>query len=138
MKWNEVGYYYVPLFGFAKKRWNGMKWSVMECIPSNTTHSCNFPFPPIWGVCDGMVHNNYSFTILPSILYFIKRLFSFLIILSHVSSSLRLCLLLLQQLFTTVCFSLCFLLFYNSSLLLLRQGKALTFLHVCLFLCPKN
>jgi hypothetical protein len=77
MKWNEVGYYYVPLFGFAKKRWNGMKWSVMECIPSNTTHSCNFPFPPIWGVCDGMVHNNYNFTILPSILYFIKRLFFF-------------------------------------------------------------
>jgi hypothetical protein len=25
MKWNEVRYYYVPLFGFAKKRWNGMK-----------------------------------------------------------------------------------------------------------------
>jgi hypothetical protein len=116
-----------------------MEWSVMECIPSNTTHSCNFPFPPIWGVCDGMVHNNYNFTILPSILYFIKRLFSFLTtILSHVSSSSLLLCFLLQQLFTTVCFSLCFLLFYNSSLLLLRQGKALTFLHVCLFWCPKN
>jgi hypothetical protein len=98
-----------------------MEWSVMECIPSNTTHLCNFPFPPIWGVCDGMVHNNYNFTILPSILYFIKRLFSFLNSFSRffffffvgVSSS------------STTLFSLCFLLF--------QQGKALACVsYVCI------
>jgi len=37
---------------------NGMEWSVMESIPSNTTHSFNFPFHPIWGVSNGMEHTN--------------------------------------------------------------------------------
>jgi len=51
-----VGYSYIPLFGFVKNEWNGM-----ECygiIPSDTTHSFNFPFHPIWGVSNGMEHTN--------------------------------------------------------------------------------
>jgi hypothetical protein len=34
MEWNEVIYNYVPLFGFAKKGWNGM-----EC---DGTHSIQY------------------------------------------------------------------------------------------------
>jgi len=43
---------------------NGMEWSVMELIPSNTTHLTNFPFPPIWGVSNGMEHINKTITTL--------------------------------------------------------------------------
>jgi len=30
----------------------------MEPISSNTTHLTNFPFHPIWEVCDGMEYDN--------------------------------------------------------------------------------
>jgi hypothetical protein len=33
---------------------NEMKWNTMKLITSNTIHSFNFSFPPIWGVCNGM------------------------------------------------------------------------------------
>jgi hypothetical protein len=32
MEWNGVGYYYVSLFGFVKKRWNGMECDGMHSI----------------------------------------------------------------------------------------------------------
>jgi len=42
----------------------GMEWSVMEWVPSNTTHSPNFPFPPNWEVSNGMEHLNNAITTL--------------------------------------------------------------------------
>ena len=33
MEWNKVRFHYLVL-----QKWNGMKWSVMKLIPSNTTH----------------------------------------------------------------------------------------------------
>ena len=53
------------------KKINGMEWSVMEPIPSNTTHLTNFPFHPIWEVCDGMEYNNNKITTLS--LFFIPK-----------------------------------------------------------------
>ena len=44
-----------------------MEWSVMEPIPTNTTHSFNFPFHPIWGISNGMEHINNIITILSSL-----------------------------------------------------------------------
>jgi len=42
----------------------------MEHIPSNTTHSFNFPFPPIWGVSSEMEHINNTITIM-SLFFFL-------------------------------------------------------------------
>jgi len=40
-----------------------MKWSVMELIPSNTTHLSIFSFPLIWGVSNGMEHVTARFSL---------------------------------------------------------------------------
>jgi hypothetical protein len=47
MEWNGVGYSYAPLFGFAKKRWNGMECDGMHSIQYHSF--MQFSIPPNLG-----------------------------------------------------------------------------------------
>jgi len=80
----------------------------MELIPSNTTNLLNFPFPPFWGVSNGMEHINNTLTILSLfflLIFFFKFkqlryfIFDYLFLLSNGSSNTTKKKLLLDTLF---------------------------------------
>lgn len=57
MEWSGVIFHCLVL-----QEMNGMEWSVMESIPSNTTFLTHFSFHPNWSVSNEMESINNTIT----------------------------------------------------------------------------
>jgi len=62
MEWNGMEWDISTSHCLVMQKINGMEWSVMELIPSHTTHLINFSFPPNWEVSNGREHSNNKIT----------------------------------------------------------------------------
>jgi hypothetical protein len=60
MEWYIIKFHCLDL-----EKTNGMEWNPKEPIPSYTTQSFKFSFPPIWGVSNGMELYIFNITFLP-------------------------------------------------------------------------